>query len=110
MGGANTVGFSDVFFFVQLITGIAFLISGRSVLHPQIINLNINERREFVCAVFPSHLIGPMACFFVKFDVRDYEKLIFALILRISLLVTQSFNYLSACAVIQIFVAIFMCQ
>jgi len=51
-----------------------------------------------------------MACFFVEFDVRDYEKLIFALILRISVLVVQSFNYFSACAVIQIFVAIFMCQ
>ena len=51
-----------------------------------------------------------MACFFVEFDVRDYEKLIFALILRISVLMAQSFSYLSTCAVIQIFVAIFMSQ
>ena len=66
MGGANTVGFSNVFFFVQLITGIVFLISGRSALHQQIINLNINDRREFVCDVFPSHLSGQWLAFLLN--------------------------------------------
>ena len=83
--GSNPVSFCNVFFFVQLISGVAFLINGRGGLHQQIVNLNNHDRHLLVCDAFLSRFLGPVAYFFsLELLSVITQTLIYALILPIS--------------------------
>jgi len=88
--GVNPVSFCNVFFFVQLISGITFLINGRSGLEQEIINLNNHDRRLLVCDAFLSRFLGPVAYYFSLNSLSVItQTLIFALILPASALMAN---------------------
>lgn len=88
--GSNPVSFCNVFFFVQLISGVAFLINGRGGLHQQIVNLNNHDRHLLVCDAFLSRFLGPVAYFFsLELLSVITQTLIYALILPISALMAR---------------------
>ena len=88
--GINPVSFCNVFFFVQLISGVAFLINGRVGLHQQIINLNNHDRRLLVSDAFLSRFLGPVAYYFSLESLSVItQTLIFALILPVSALMAR---------------------
>ena len=90
MDGSNPVSFCNVFFFVQLISGVAFLINGRGGLHQQIVNLNNHDRHLLVCDAFLSRFLGPVAYFFsLELLSVITQTLIYALILPISALMAR---------------------
>ena len=62
--GVNPVSFCNIFFFVQLISEVAFLINGRSGIKQEVINLKDHERRLLVVDAFLSRFLGPVAYYF----------------------------------------------
>ena len=88
--GINPVSFCNVFFFVQLISGITFLVNGRSGLKQEIINLNNHERGLLVGDAFLSRFLGPVAYYFSLNSLSVItQTLIFALILPVSALLAN---------------------
>ena len=88
--GINPVSFCNVFFFVQLISGITFLVNGRSGLKQEIINLNNHERALLVGDAFLSRFLGPVAYYFSLNSLSVItQTLIFALILPVSALLAN---------------------
>ena len=88
--GINPVSFCNVFFFVQLISGITFLVNGRSGLKQEIINLTNQERRLLVGDAFLSRFVGPIAYYFSLSSLSVItQTLIFALILPVSALMAH---------------------
>ena len=88
--GINPVSFCNVFFFVQLISGITFLVNGRSGLKQEIINLNNHERGLLVGDAFLSRFLGPVAYYFSLNSLSVItQTLLFALILPVSALLAN---------------------
>ena len=83
--GVNPVSFCNIFFFVQLISGVTFLIKGRRGLQQEIINLKDHERHLLVGDAFLSRFLGPVAYYFSLNSLSVItQTLIFALILPVS--------------------------
>lgn len=88
--GVNPVSFCNIFFFVQLISGITFLIKGRRGLKQEIINLKDHERHLLVGDAFLSRFLGPVAYYFSLNSLSVItQTLIFALILPVSSLMAN---------------------
>ena len=90
VNGVNPVSFCNVFFFVQLISGVTFLISGRHDLRVQIANLNGHDRYLLVSDAFLGRFLGPVAYYFALDALSVItQTLIFALILPVSALMAR---------------------
>ena len=88
--GVNPVSFCNIFFFVQLISGVTFLIKGRRGLQQEIINLKDHERHLLVSDAFLSRFLGPVAYYFSLNSLSVItQTLIFALILPVSTLMAN---------------------
>ena len=88
--GVNPVSFCNIFFFVQLISGVAFLINGRSGIKQEVINLKDHERRLLVGDAFLSRFLGPVAYYFSLNSLSVItQTLIFAFILPVSALMAN---------------------
>ena len=64
VNGVNPVSFCNVFFFVQLISGVTFLFIGRRDLSEQIASLDRNDRYLLMSDAFLGRFLGPVAYFF----------------------------------------------
>ena len=90
VNGVNPVSFCNVFFFVQLISGATFLISGRRDLRVQIASLNRNDRYLLLSDDFLGRFLGPVAYYFALDALSVItQTLIFALILPVSALMAR---------------------
>lgn len=90
VNGVNPVSFCNVFFFVQLISGVTFLISGRRDLRVRIANLSRNDRHLLVSDAFLGRFLGPVAYYFALDALSVItQTLIFALILPVSALMAR---------------------
>lgn len=90
VNGDNPVSFCNVFFFVPLISGMTFLISGRRDLRGQIANLNRNDRYRLLSDAFLGRFLGPMAYYFSLNALSVItQTLIFALTLPVSALMAR---------------------
>ena len=90
VNGVNPVSFCNVFFFVQLISGVTFLFIGRRDLSEQIASLDRNDRYLLMSDAFLGRFLGPVAYFFSLNALSVItQTLVFALTLPVSALMAR---------------------
>ena len=90
VNGVNPVSFCNVFFFVQLISGVTFLFIGRRDLSEQIASLDRNDRYLLMSDAFLGRFLGPVAYFFSLNALSVItQTLLFALTLPVSALMAR---------------------
>ena len=90
VNGVNPVSFCNVFFFVQLISGVTFLFIGRRDLSEQIASLDRNDRYLLMSDALLGRFLGPVAYFFSLNALSVItQTLLFALTLPVSALMAR---------------------